>query len=192
MKKIIALVGMAGSGKSTAMKILNDEGFPGARFGDITEDVIKEKCLKLTPENEKIVREEIRAIEGMTAYAKRIIPKIDSMFCKSKTVVLDGLYSWEEYKYLKEIYNNSLIILSINASPKFRYSRLSNRKIRPLTNSEARLRDYAEIENINKAGPIAMANHTIINEYSYDEFKNSIEKLIDSISNWLINANKLF
>jgi dephospho-CoA kinase len=36
--------------------------------------------------------------------------------------------------------------------------------MRPLTPDEAKKRDYSEIENIEKGGPIAMADYTIINE----------------------------
>ena len=34
---------------------------------------------------------------------------------------------------------------------------------RPFTIKEAKARDYAEIENLEKGGPIAMADYTILN-----------------------------
>jgi dCMP deaminase len=113
----------------------------------------------------------------MAAYAKLNLPKIESTRNEGKKVVIDGLYSWEEYKVLKQQFPQ-LFILSIQASPTTRYSRLKNRTTRPLTNEESVSRDYSEIENINKAGPISMAEVTILNEGSREELKKEINILL--------------
>jgi len=73
------------------------------------------------------------------------------------------LYSWEEYKYLKDRLGASLKVVAVWSPPALRYERLSSRPIRPLTVRQAEERDYAEIENVNKGGPIAMADFTISN-----------------------------
>ena len=39
-------------------------------------------------------------------------------------------------------------------------------------------RDRAEIENIDKGGPIAMADFTIINESSLENLKREAERII--------------
>jgi dephospho-CoA kinase len=49
---------------------------------------------------------------------------------------------------------------------------------RPLTLGEAASRDRAEIENINKGGPIAMADFTIINESSLEKLRLEAERVI--------------
>jgi hypothetical protein len=46
---------------------------------------------------------------------------------------------------------------------------------------EAASRDKAEIENVNKGGPIAMADFTIINESSLDELKVETERIISRL-----------
>jgi dephospho-CoA kinase len=40
-------------------------------------------------------------------------------------VVIDGLYSWAEYKILKEKFNNTMKVVCIHAAPDIRYKRLS-------------------------------------------------------------------
>ena len=50
--------------------------------------------------------------------------------------------------------------------------------MRPLTKDQARARDYAEIENIEKGGPIAMADIVITNESSEEELKKRIKELV--------------
>lgn len=172
---IIALVGMAGSGKSEVTQFFKDKKIPTLRFGDITEEEVKRRNIPLTPANEKLVREELRKEGGMDVYAKKIRPKADKLLENSKVIVLDGLYSWEEYLYLKKAYGTQLLVLAVLASPKTRYIRLGKRSIRPLTPEEAKHRDHAEIENINKGGPIAMADYMIINEGTRDELLASLE-----------------
>jgi hypothetical protein len=49
--------------------------------------------------------------------------------------------------------------------------------MRRLTPGQARKRDYAEIENIEKGGPIAMADFTVVNEYSLEYLQSWIREL---------------
>ena len=117
----------------------------------------------------------------MAAYAKLNLPKIDALL-KSSNVVVDGLYSWEEYTLLKSRYGNSFGVVAVWASPRTRYQRLSKRQVRPLTAEEAASRDVAELENTNKGGPIAMADFTIINESSLKELEKETEKVLSALT----------
>jgi len=178
--KIIALVGMPGSGKSESARVFENNGFIRIRFGDITDEEVSRRGLPLNEENERLVREDLRRVHGMAAYAKLNIPKIDAALKKSN-VVLDGLYSWEEFILLKSYYKDKILVLGIYASPKTRYSRLASRGVRPLTFVEASARDKAEIEYINKGGPIAMADFTLVNETTTDNLKRETSKIMELI-----------
>jgi len=50
-------------------------------------------------------------------------------------------------------------------------------KIRPLSSQEVDSRDKSEIENLHKAGPIAIADFTINNEGNLNDLKNTIDKI---------------
>ena len=181
MNKIIAFVGMPGAGKSEATNYVANRGIKTLRFGDFTEEHILKAGLELNPENEKIIREKLRKEMGMDAYAIMIKPRIDKLLKTEKIVVLDGLYSWEEYKYLKKYYLN-LSLIYIFAEPNIRYKRLSVRKIRPLTLSQARERDIREIEKLNKAGPIAVASFAILNNSNrLEDFHKDLDKIIERL-----------
>jgi len=180
--RVVALVGMAGSGKSEVAKILERQGFTRVRFGDITDQEIKKRGLALNEENERHIREILRKELGMAAYAILNRPRIDAAL-KSHPVVADGLYSWEEYLYFKNCYPENFVVIAVYASPQTRYERLSRREYRPLSPQEAAGRDKAEIENLNKGGPIAMADFTIINESTLDELKQQTEKILTHILN---------
>lgn len=178
--KVVSIVGMAGSGKSEVARVFEENGFFRIRFGDITDKEVEKQGLELNEENERQVREQLRQKLGMAAYAKLNLPIIDSAL-KNSDVVIDGLYSWEEYVFLKEYYGTDFYVVAVWSSPGTRYKRLTGRSKRGLTKEEATSRDNAEIENINKGGPIAMADYMIINESSLNNVREESKKIINRI-----------
>ena len=180
MMKIVAIVGMCGSGKSVASEILESMGYKKVYFGGVTMEKLKESGLEVNPENEKMMREKLRRELGMGAYAKILLPRIKE-YSKESNTVLDGLYSWDELKILKDELKDKLTVIAIIADKNIRYSRLNSRSVRPLTNEEAQNRDISEIENIAKAGPIAYADYYIDNNGSLDDYKKRLEEILNVI-----------
>jgi dephospho-CoA kinase len=178
--KVVAIVGMAGAGKSEVARVFEGHGFKKVRFGDITDEELKNRGLETNEENERYIRQQLRKEHGMAAYAKLNLPRINSSL-KSSDVVVDGLYSWEEYILLKERYGEKLSVLAVWASPATRHGRLAHRAERPLTLDEAANRDKSEIENSNKGGPIAMADFTILNEASLEELEKETERALSAL-----------
>lgn len=178
-KSIIAVVGMAGSGKSLACEFFKTKGYPVLRFGDQTDLGLKEQGLVLTPANEKTYRENLRTELGMAAYAIKIKSRIRATFRSgTECIVLDGLYSWEEYLYLKEKFPE-LKLLAVYSRPEIRRQRLISRPVRPLTEVQAKARDLAELNNLNKAEPIALADYLVVNEGSISYFQQGLQKALD-------------
>ena len=156
--KVIAFVGMPGAGKSLCIEYLEKKGIPSVYFGGITVDEVKARGLEVNEKNENFVRQDIRTNEGKDAYATRMINKIDSFASEGHDkVVADGLYSWTEYKIFKEQYGDNVTIIAITAPRHLRHERLAKRPVRPLTKEEAVSREYSEIENPEKGGPITHA-----------------------------------
>jgi dephospho-CoA kinase len=172
---LIAIVGMCGSGKSIASEYFEKMGYKKIYLGGITMDKLKEENLEVNPENEKMMREKLRKDYGMGAYALLSIPKIEELI-KTDNVVLDGLYSWDELKILKEKYPN-IKVISIVVDKNIRYERLTTREIRPLTNQEAEKRDISEIENVAKGGPIAFADYYILNNGDMEIYNSELERI---------------
>ncbi len=176
--KVVSIVGMAGAGKSEVSRVFEECGFRRIRFGDVTDEEMKKRGLPRGEASERLVRESLREEQGMAAYAILNLPKIESAL-KSENVVIDGLYSWEEYMYLKDHFGGDFLLVAVCASPALRYARLSHRSVRPLKPSEAASRDRSEIENLNKGGPIAMADFTVLNESSLEELKKRVGEIIE-------------
>ena len=181
-KKAIVFVGMPGAGKSVCVNYLKEKGLPSTYFGGITLDELKERGLEVNEANERLVREDIRAKEGKGAYALRIISQVESQFEDGHDyVVVDGLYSWTEYKIFKGSLEDRAIIIAIVAPRHLRHQRLASRKVRPLTEAEASSRDYAEIENVEKGGPIANADYFLANAESVERLQDDLQKLLDQL-----------
>ncbi len=180
MNRLIAVVGMSGSGKSVVTEYLESVGWKKLYFGGITYKLMAEQGIErdLAGKNEKAFREQLRKDHGPECYAKFLEPEIREEIEKGD-VVLDGLYSWHEYKYLIERFPN-LKLLAVVVDKNLRYERVAIRPERPFDEEAIRYRDLSEIENLFKGGPIAFADYYILNngtiEDEVDRLKEILEK----------------
>jgi dephospho-CoA kinase len=180
--KIIAFVGLPGAGISTATEYITSKGYPKVYFGGIIYAAMDKAGLEHTPENEKMFRVEIRKREGADFAAKQIIKEIHSLIDSGQhQIVVDGLYTWDEYKTMKHEFPGELTVIAIVTPKLIRHRRLAIRPKRPLTEAESTARDWSEIEDIQKGGPIAIADHYIMNDDSLDNTYEQIDKILDEI-----------
>jgi dephospho-CoA kinase len=174
--KIIAFVGLAGSGKSAATDYLTSKGYPKVYFGGVVLDAMTEAGLEHTQENEKPFREALRAREGKEFVVNRIVSQLhDLVAAGQRRIVADGMYTWTEYKVMKREFPGELTTIAVVTPKHLRHHRLAQRPIRPLTEAESNQRDWAEIENLEKGGPIAIADHYIINNSDLAHFHEQID-----------------
>lgn len=181
--KLLAIVGMAGSGKSVAIDYLTGQGIPKSYFGGMNLREMEKRGIEITPENEKIFRKQIREEEGNDWVVRQVITEVNDLIAAGqKRIVLDGLYSWTEYKILKhEFPSNQLTVIAIVSPRDLRYKRLAARPDRPFDTEAARERDYHEIETIEKGGPIAIADYYIINDGDKEDLNNNLKKILKEI-----------
>lgn len=175
MNKVVALVGMCGSGKSIACDYYEKKGYKKVYFGGVVLEEIKRLGLEVTPENEKTVRNQLRTDFGMAAMAIKSLPKIEE-YIKTDNVIIDGLYSWDELVVLKEKYPE-LVVIAIVVDKQIRYNRLANRDVRPFSNEDAKKRDLNEIENMAKGGPIVYADYYILNNGDMDNYNKDLDRI---------------
>lgn len=182
--KLIAICGMPGSGKTTVNKIIESKGYASIRLG-VTQMVL-EKYGEVTEELEKNERTQIREELGMGAFAKISIPKIKKLFEEGRNIVIENMYSWSEYKEFKAAFPQEFVTIAVHAHPTLRYKRLAERTDDPRDLSDAEIaksRDYSEIEQLEKGGPIAMADHNILNEGTEEELREKVEVVFNEINN---------
>jgi len=177
---LLVIVGMAGSGKSSIARHLEKKGWRVIRFGALTMQELGKRGLPISEANEKSIREALREKHGMEAYARLLLPTIQESLSAGPTVI-DGMYSWSEYKFLRKRFGDEMKVVAIYTTRSLRYARISQRKERPLTFEEAEQRDHAEMENVEKGGPIAMADYTIVNDGTEKELFRAVDKLLSTM-----------
>lgn len=181
MHQIIAIVGMAGSGKSVASSYLEKKGYERIHFGNIIIDQLRGEGLELNPKNEKMVRERLRKERGMGILAELLLPTIREKL-KNKNIVLDSLYCWEEFLILQKEYSKNMKLIGILTDKEMRYERMKNRKYRPFSYQEAKERDISEIENLSKGSVIAFADYYIYNSGNLDDYYQRLDEIIEKIN----------
>ena len=178
---ILAVVGLPGSGKTEAINyLMNKYKWPKVYFGDVTFDEMKVRNLDINEKNERFVREDLRKLYGQLHYAKKVIEKINKL-TDSQNILVESLYSWEEYLEFKKEFGDDFRVLAVYSSPDKRIERLINRPVRPLKKEEVISRDYSQIENLHQAGPIARADFTMINEGEIMDLYKQIDVIIPKL-----------
>ena len=180
--KILAVVGMSGSGKSVAVDHLTSLGFPKVYFGGMILRGVEEMGWEINEENEKKFREHIRETEGKDWVVKQVIKDVHKLIeAGQKRIVLDGVYSWTEYVTLKKEFPGEMIFVALVLPKKLRYKRVATRPVRPLNHNEIMERDKAEIENLEKGGPIAAADYYILNDGTIEETNEKLDEILKEI-----------
>lgn len=180
--KIVAFVGLPGSGKSEAVEYLTTKDYPKVYFGGVVLDAMTAAGIERNEENEQPFREGLRQTEGKDFIVNRIVQQINNLIDAGQhRIVADGIYSWTEYKVMRHAFPGELTVIALTVPKHIRHHRLSIRPNRPLTADEATERDWAEIENIEKGGPIAIADFFIDNSGDRDVLHQNIDTVLEKI-----------
>lgn len=180
--RIVAFVGMSGVGKTDAVSAFAKLGdFHEVYFGGVVIREILARGLIVTEDNEAATRRDLRRIHGMAAMAVVSKVEIDEGLNSGKRVLIDGLYSYSELKFLRGEYGSDLCLVAIHARKSLRLKRLAQRKNRPLTFVEVEARDTREVEELEKAAPIALADYHIVNDGTPSALRKSVLRIHNSI-----------
>jgi dephospho-CoA kinase len=180
----VAVVGLAGAGKSEVCELLvARHGFQRVYFGQVVLDELTALGLEPGAESERLVRERLRADEGMAVMAARSLPAIRRALADGRGVCIDGLYSTAEWELLaREI---ELVSVAVHASRRLRKARLAARPVRPLTGAELDRRDLTEIRNLDKAPPIALADAHLVNDGTREDLRLGVQALLEHVGDVL-------
>jgi len=180
--KIIAIVGLTGSGKSTAIEHFTKLGIPKVYFGGVIYEAMAEAGIEKGEENEKVFRLNIREKEGNDFVVKRIIDQIHHLVDAGQhRIIADGIYTWDEYKAFKHAFPGDVTVIAVTAPKHLRYRWLEIRKDRPQSPATSEERDNNEIETMQKGGPIAAADFFVTNDGSLEEFHKQLDAIAQQI-----------
>ena len=177
--RIVAFVGLAGSGKSSAVEYLTEKRIPKIYFGGIIYKAMEEAGIDVTWESQQKFREEIRKKEGKDFVVKRAVKEARDLIAAGQhRIVLDGVYTWSEYKILKHEFPGEMTVIAIVTPKHLRKTRMANRPERPMTSQEVDERDWSEIENLEKGGPIAIADYFVHNDRDLDWLHEQLDEVL--------------
>jgi len=126
-KKLIVIVGLPGSGKSTAADFIKKK-FNSVIFhsGDIIREEIKRRGLKYTPKTDAFVANWFHRSGREKLLVRRIWEKIKKS--NKKLIVIEGLRSYDQLRYLEKITMARPVVIAIMASFNVRLERELKRK----------------------------------------------------------------
>lgn len=180
--KLIAIVGLTGSGKSTAVDYFTNKGIPKVHFGNMAYEMMAERGIEQGEENEKTFRVKIREEQGPDVYARRIADQIQHLAAAGQhRVVVDGIYTWDEYVFMKHEFPGELSVVAVVAPKHLRYRWLEDRADRPQTPQVSIARDRHELQDIQKGGPIAAADYFVMNDGTIEHFYEQLDSVARAI-----------
>jgi dephospho-CoA kinase len=181
MSKVIALLGMPGSGKSEAIEYLMTRyKWPKIYFAQPTFDEMERRGMERTQANERLVREDLRNMHGEDYYAQEAVKKVEAL-PDASVILLESFYSAPEYRVFKDRFRDAFLTIAIHARPSIRHERLLHRPERPLTLTQSEERDWAQLNRLTQGTPIALADYMIVNEGTKEEFCQALGQVIAKI-----------
>ena len=73
-------------------------------------------------------------------------------------------------------------MLAVVVPKGLRHKRVAKRPDRPFNAEQIQERDRSEIENLEKGGPIAMADYYVLNDGSVAELHTALDKILADIN----------
>lgn len=182
---IIGVCGAFGSGKSTAAAFFELKGFKKIILsGFLEKEADKRGIKKVTRKVLQDIGNEWREKYGRAILAKKTIEEIlKGNFDK---VVIDGIRNVGEIEYLQKVSDFTLVAVILDRKVRFkRLEKLKKREsltwelFKKLDSRDSGLNEKETGLHVDKC--IAMADYSIENNGSEEEFKNKLEKLLNKL-----------
>lgn len=181
--QLIAFVGLSGVGKSVATKYLTEKGLPKVSFDQVLSDIMAKNNLEINGETLREFRQEQYQNDQMSSVTSQIIEQITHLINAGQhKIIIDGLFSWGEYKAIKHTFPGELVTVALVSTKNNRHKRLVNNVGENITMQEADKWDWDEIETLEKGGPIAIADYFIDNDNDLDHLYQKIDQLANNLN----------
>ncbi len=182
--KVIGITGTFCAGAGTAASLLGELlGAPVASYSDKLAEILDSRGLQRTRLNRFNLANELRGKDP--AYLSKLIAKYFKKTKGNAFFVAEKLRSMGDYNGLKNEFGKDLVLLSIDAPLKLRYSRSISRSregegklsFEQFAQSERKENNELASEGeMNISGLMALADCTIVNEGTEKELRSKLEK----------------
>jgi dephospho-CoA kinase len=179
--KIIAFTGMPFSGKTEAVEIARKMDIEIIRMGDLVWEEVKKRGLKISDKNVGFIANEMRDKFGKDIWAVKTIEKIKEK-TNLKSLLIDGIRSFEEVERFKKSLGNNFILIAINSTDYLRHKRALNRGREDDSKlvTEIKERDIREIKWGIK-NTIELSDIIVSNNGTKKDLKNKIIEILNNL-----------
>lgn len=179
--KVLAICGLPGSGKSTAIDAISNLGSV-IIMGDIIRNEAKKRKLEPTSENLGKIAKELRLNYGSNIIAEKCVDLINKQH--NNIIFIDGLRSMAEVKVFRKHWKFPIIAIVLEEKRRFKRLFERARSDDPKSIDDLKDRDKREIE-FGLEEVLNNADYTIKNDSTKEDLKERIRKLVlDLIHNY--------
>ncbi|MFX1322508.1 MAG: AAA family ATPase [Promethearchaeota archaeon] len=179
--KVLAICGLPGSGKTTAIDAIRNLGSV-ITMGDVIRNEANKKNLAPTSENLGKIAKELRLNYGPNIIAEKCVDLINKQY--NNIIFIDGLRSMAEVKVFRKYWKFPIIAIVLEEKRRFKRLFERARSDDPKSIDDLKDRDKREIEfGIEEV--LNNADYTISNDSTKEDLKERIRKLVlDLIHNY--------
>ena len=165
---VIAVAGYSSAGKTTALESIRSHcGGRLCYVGEFVQNEVVARGLEITPESERLVRAELRELNGNTALAELALQEIKNCH-QEKLFLIDAICSVDELNFYKDNFGQDLNVIGVSSDFSIRSSRAIARQKRPMDARQLSKRDRFERDLLQLDIVLKLADSTITNN---DEIK---------------------
>ncbi|MFX1279995.1 MAG: AAA family ATPase [Promethearchaeota archaeon] len=170
----IGLIGLPGSGKTTAIDAIKDLGTV-LSMGDVVRNEAKKREFSLNDENLGNIAKELREKYGPGIIAERCVEIIKHK--KERVIIVDGVRSFAEVKVFRKYWKFPIIAIVVSEKNRFKWLFERGRSDDPRTIDDLKERDSREIQfGLNEV--IEKADFIIENCSSIEDLKEKTRSVV--------------
>ncbi|HVL48491.1 MAG TPA: AAA family ATPase [Candidatus Thermoplasmatota archaeon] len=175
--RAIAFAGMPGAGKTIAVEVATEMGFPVFRMGDAVWAEVRARGLALAPDVVGKVASEMRERHGRGVWADRTADR--AIASGAPVVVIDGVRSMDEVGVFRARLGEDFILVGIHAAPRLRLARLLARHREDDVRNEAEFeaRDTREL-GWGLGAVLALADVMLVNHGSVEGIRREVAAVL--------------
>jgi dephospho-CoA kinase len=175
--RVIATVGLAGSGKGEFAAVARRQDIPVVTMGDVIRAECRDRGLDPADHHGEVAQA-LREENGPAAIAEASLPHIETALEESDTVVVDGIRSDTEVDVFEDRFGESFTLVGVEAPFELRKERIGDRDRDNVESGEGlRERDEREL-GFGLGEALERADVTIENTGTLEAFRERVRETL--------------